>query len=302
MKPVPKKNQLDNLFQKSPRQEQKSLVNVYTGTYGDQRLSKVLIETVTWQQESKLYFQDKKSQTFESYKLDEAYIETQTGHQIKVSWSDRGGEFLSEAMIKHQNQKGTVRELTVHDSPPQNGVSERGMHTRAKCAHALLISSGLPIFMWEEAINHSNWLQNRTPAHTNKDKTPYELRHKKKPNLAGIQEFGVTAYVKDLKAGKLDVQAKVGWFVEYDSKSKGYRIYWPQKRSITIEWNVVFNQDDIQNFNDSAVIQDEAQSEGERQKIIQAPLNNTKKTDTPDNKESDNPKTVERSSKPHQNP
>ena len=52
-------------------------------------------------QESKLYFQDKKSQTFESYKLDEAYIEMQTGHQIKVSQSDQGGEFLSEAMIKH---------------------------------------------------------------------------------------------------------------------------------------------------------------------------------------------------------
>ena len=51
--------------------------------------------------ESKLYFQDKKSQTFESYKLDEAYIEMQTSHQIKVSWSDQGGEFLSEAMIKH---------------------------------------------------------------------------------------------------------------------------------------------------------------------------------------------------------
>ena len=60
--------------------------------------------------------------------------------------------------------------------------------------------------MWEEAMNHSNWLQNRTPAHANKGKTPYKFRHKKKPNLAGIQEFGATAYVKDLKAGKLDTR------------------------------------------------------------------------------------------------
>ena len=36
------------------------------------------------------------------------------------------------------------------------------------------------------------------------------MQHKKKPHLAGIQEFGVTAYVKDLKAGKLDARAKVG--------------------------------------------------------------------------------------------
>ena len=33
--------------------------------------------------ETKLYFQDKKSQTFQSYKQDEAYIETQTGNCIK---------------------------------------------------------------------------------------------------------------------------------------------------------------------------------------------------------------------------
>ena len=64
---------------------------------------------------------------FESYKQDEAYIKTQTGQQIKVSHSDQGGKFQSDAMIKHQNQKGTVWEFTVHDSPPQNGISERGM-------------------------------------------------------------------------------------------------------------------------------------------------------------------------------
>ena len=38
--------------------------------------------------ETKLYFQSKKSQTVESYKLDEEYIETQTGNRIKVVRSD----------------------------------------------------------------------------------------------------------------------------------------------------------------------------------------------------------------------
>ena len=38
--------------------------------------------------ETKLYFQTKKSETYDSYKLDEAYIETQTGNRIKVSRSD----------------------------------------------------------------------------------------------------------------------------------------------------------------------------------------------------------------------
>ena len=55
------------------------------------------------------------------------------------------------------------------------------------------------------------------------------MQHKKKPHLAGIQEFRVAAYIKDLKAGKLDAHTKVGQFVGYDSESKGYQIYWPQK-------------------------------------------------------------------------
>ena len=61
------------------------------------------------------------------------------------------------------------------------------------------------------------------------------MKHKKAPNLTGIHEFGAAAYVKDLKAGKLDARAKVGRFVRYDSESKGFRIYWPSKRSVSVE-------------------------------------------------------------------
>ena len=50
--------------------------------------------------ETKLYFQEKKSQTFESYKKDEAYIQTQTGNQIKVVHSIKGESFyLKNSLI-----------------------------------------------------------------------------------------------------------------------------------------------------------------------------------------------------------
>ena len=54
--------------------------------------------------ETRLYFQSKKSQMVDSYKLDEAYIETQTGNRIKVVHSDRGGEFQAEKLVNHQGQ------------------------------------------------------------------------------------------------------------------------------------------------------------------------------------------------------
>ena len=128
--------------------------------------------------ETKLYFQNKKSKTIDSYKLDEAFIETQTSNRIKVVWSDRGGEFQAQQLVNHQNQRGTVREFTVHDSPQQNGVAERGMCTRAEQARALLLVSGLPHFLWEEAMQHATWLQNRLPAQALDGKTPYEMIHK----------------------------------------------------------------------------------------------------------------------------
>jgi hypothetical protein len=93
---------------------------------------------------NKLYFQPKKSDTFKSYKWDEALIKTQSGNKIEVSRSNQGGEFLLKEIIQHQDAKGTLRELTVHDYPPQNGVAERGMRTRAELTRAILISSGLP--------------------------------------------------------------------------------------------------------------------------------------------------------------
>jgi hypothetical protein len=165
-------------------------------------------------------------------------------------------------------------------------VSKRGMSTRAECACALLLASGLPCFLWEEAMKHSAWLQDRTPARALNGKTPYGMGHKKKPHLAGIQEFGAAAYVKDLSARKLDAQAKKGCFVGYNSEFKDYRIYWPEKRSITVKQNVVFNQEDSTISEDVTVIHTEAQSEGEKGNIIQAPQDNTEDVKKPEDKDS----------------
>ena len=74
-----------------------------------------------------LYFQPNKSDTIKSYKQDEALIKTHSGQRIKFSCPDQGGEFLWNEIKSYQDSKGTVHELTVHDSPPQNGISECGM-------------------------------------------------------------------------------------------------------------------------------------------------------------------------------
>ena len=76
-------------------------------------------------------------------------------------------------------------------------------------------------------------------------------------------------YVKDLQAGKLDSRAHQGRFVGYDSKSKGYCIYWLAKRTISVERNVTFNEQDI-HFTETTIIPGDALAEGEKDKVIQS--------------------------------
>ena len=173
--------------------------------------------------------------------MDETVIEMQSGNKIKVSHSHQGGEFLSNEIIQHQDAKGMLHELTVPDSPPQNGVAECGIQTRAELARANLILSRLSRFLWEEAMKHVEWLKERSLHHALKG-TPNAMKHKRKPHLGGIHKFGTAVYVKDLKAGKLDVCTQLRWFVGYDSESKGY---WPNKWSVTVEKNVVSNDSNL---------------------------------------------------------
>ena len=77
--------------------------------------------------------------------------------------------------------------------------------------------------------------------------------------------------MKDLDAGKLDLKACIGRFVSYDSESKGYRIYWPKQKSISVEQNVVFNMNDVTLEEDNVPIPMDALAEGERDKVIQSP-------------------------------
>ena len=234
--------------------------------------------------ETSLYFQPNKSDTIKSYKWDEALIETHPGNRIKFSHSDQGGAFLSNEIKSHQDSQGTIHKLTVHDSPSQNGVSEHRMQTWAELTRALLIASGLPRFLLEEVIKHIAWLKDRSPHCAFDGKFPYKIKHKKAPHLANICKFGTVEYVKDLKARKLDPCAKLRQFMGYDSESKGFCIYWPNKQSVTVKHNVIFNQEDVPTRSDHVVIPGDVLSEGKREKLIQHPENTAKTNDKqPDN-------------------
>jgi hypothetical protein len=50
----------------------------------------------------------------------------------------------------------------------------------------MLHSSGLPKFLWEEAVKHAIYLKNHTSTIALDEQTPFEAFFGKKPNLKGI--------------------------------------------------------------------------------------------------------------------
>ena len=193
---------------------------------------------------TKLYLQRAKDETFTSYKTYEADLLRQKGVHVKKLHSDRGGEYLSKEFSDHLAKSGTKRNLTVHDTPEHNRVAERLNRTLLEKVRAILHGSGLPKFLWGEAVKHAIWLKNRSSTKVFEGKTPFEVYEGTKPNLSGLPEFGCKVWVHRPERSKLDGRAVEGRWVGYDENSSGHRIYSPEKRSVSIQRSVKFSPDE----------------------------------------------------------
>ena len=195
-----------------------------------------------------IYFLHTKDETFDAYRTYEAWLSTQHNARIKCLRSDRGGEYLGNEFSAHLKKAGTVRKLTVHDTPEHNGVAERLNRTILEKVRAMLHDSDLPKFLWAEAAAHAVYLKNRTWTRTIGDTTPFEILNGKKPNLKNLQPWGCKVQVHDNTGSKLDGQSSIGHWMGFDTESKdGHRVYWPERRMVTVERSVSFKfpPDDI---------------------------------------------------------
>ena len=194
---------------------------------------------------SNVYFLHAKSEAFTAYQYYEAWLKTQHDARVKALRSDRGGEYLTEEFSKHLKAAGTTRKLTVHDTPEYNGVAERLNRTIITKVRAMLHDSGSPHFLWAEATQHAVYLKNRTWTRTLGDTTPYEILTGKKPDLSNVHPWGCKVRVHDTSGSKLDGRSKIGRWMGVDGETgDGHRVYWPEKRTVTVERSVKFNFED----------------------------------------------------------
>ena len=175
----------------------------------------------------KVHFLRHKSEVFGKYKDFENFVLTQTGNKIKVLRSDNGREYTSEEFRKHMTDRGIIQEFSSPYIHEQNGRAEREIRTIVESARTMLISSGVDLELWPEAINSACYVLNRVVMKQGEIMTPFEKWFSRKPGIDHLRVFGTTAYLSTPKEKrkKFDAKSRQMIIVGYEGESTNYRLW-----------------------------------------------------------------------------
>lgn len=224
------------------------------------------------------YFMKNKSQTVDYVRKFIELSEKETGNNIQTIRTDNGREFINKEMKILLERKGIRHETTVTYTPEQNGKAERDMRTIVEGARTQLLAKGLNKDLWAESVNAVIYVLNRTSDGRTERKTAFEIWTRKKFNINSLHTFGSEVYVhipKQLRR-KWDAKSERGIFVGYGETVKGFRVYFPEQKSVEIKRDVVF----IETDKSSKIILSEPTSESVLEEITQFEENEEERENT----------------------
>ncbi|CBF81124.1 hypothetical protein AN5227.2 [Aspergillus nidulans FGSC A4] len=180
--------------------------------------------------------------------------------------SDR--EFFTDMVKKLCQICGLVLEPTTADSPWQNGVSERGIQPLLQSTRAMISDSGLPRWLWpqalETAVYHLNRLPTQVPLYNDRRSmaptsdpeiqpcahlTPYSAWNNGDANIKHLVKFGSPAWMHLHEASKhagkptsmIDPKAKKVHIVGY--RGTHFYVVWdPETNQLHDTSNVSINE------------------------------------------------------------
>lgn len=204
-----------------------------------------------------VYFIKQKSEVTLKLKSFTEMVCNQTEYSVKAFRSDQGTEFVNSELSAYLNNKGIKHETTVAYTPEQNGCVERENRTIVEAARTMLHAMNMPLFLWAECVNTSVFVLNRTGTSSVLNKSPCELWYNKKVDFDYFKVFGSIVYVHipKQKRQKLDQKAEKCLFVGYGDTTKGYRVYNPIKKTVSVKRDVIFDVNELHLFDEKRVVQ-----------------------------------------------
>jgi hypothetical protein len=156
------------------------------------------------------------------------WAETQWNTKVQAIRLDGGREYGFTRLDRWAKDRGTKIETTESYTPHQNGVAERSIGLICRMARTMILDSGLPLYLWPEAINMAIEILNRLPTDALAGKVPYTLQDKQKraPQMDFLRRFGQACIVHlpeetRVKSAKFSTRGQKGFIVGY----KGTTIY-----------------------------------------------------------------------------
>nr|GEY30663.1 zinc finger, CCHC-type [Tanacetum cinerariifolium] len=139
-----------------------------------------------------VYLLHDKHKALDKFKIYKQEVKLRRQDLIKVSRTDRGGEFYDPVYLQ---STGIIHQTTAPYTPQQNVVAEKKNRTLKEMVNSMLSYYGLSEGFWGEAMLTACYILNRTPNKNNKQ-TSYEIWTKKVSNLTYLRIWGCRAVVR----------------------------------------------------------------------------------------------------------
>ena len=139
--------------------------------------------------------------------------------------TDQGTEYLSTKQREWYKEKSITLQTTGAYFPQQNDMAERFNRTLCEKKLAMILESGVPKRLWNEAAITAVYLINRSPSkEISMNKTTAEIRYRFRPDFTKIKVFGCEAsyWVPDIHRMKLHSKSKKTVFLGY--VPNGYKL------------------------------------------------------------------------------
>lgn len=170
-------------------------------------------------------------------------VELQYGWKVRALRSDRGGEFVNDALARKLFEHGIRHELTTTYTPQLNGVAERVNRALMDRAMCMVLQSNHGKMFWSDDIRYAAVIINRLPRQTLGEKFPYEVSFGKSPVINRLRVFGCRVFVCSTgPRDKLADHSNSAVYLGFDTDSKGYRFWLQKDQRLTFSRYVVFDE------------------------------------------------------------
>nr|GEY16889.1 hypothetical protein [Tanacetum cinerariifolium] len=150
----------------------------------------------------------------------------------------------NSTLVNFCDKKGISQNFYSPYTPEQNGIAERKNKTLIEAARTMLPGSVFSKQYWTKAVTSACYTQNRSTIVKRHLKNPYEIFHKRIPNISFLHVFGCLVYIHNHKGHlrKFDEKANDGYLLGYSLISKAFRVFNTRRQQTEETYHITFDE------------------------------------------------------------